>query len=881
MRPALFAVACLCPFSSMSAEKPFDFASTPGKLPKGAVPTDYVIHIVTDPDKLTFTGEETIKLEARAPIKELVFNSANLEIAKAAINDKNIPKSAIKLDNDQELARVALPDGLPKGEHKLVLNFSGKINGNGRGLYYADYQEQGTGIKKRMLGSQFEATDARQLFPCWDEPVFRARFQLTVVVPQNWTAISNMPIEKETTVAGGKEIRFGASPAMSSYLNVLVAGELDLIEMQSHGVQSRVVATKGKAAWGGYALESTDQILGYFNEYFGVPYPLPKLDQIAVPGGFGGAMENWGGITYYESKLLFDPEKSSQATKQDIYEVIAHEVAHQWFGDLVTMAWWDNLWLNEGFASWMGSKCSAKFNPQWEVWLRRNTPRNPTRRAGISKEQAMEGDARSTTHPIQQPVKTEAEANSAFDDITYRKGEAFIRMLENFLGEDLFRDGIRRYVKKHKLSNTTTADLWAALSEASGKPVTEIAAAWTEQPGFPLVLVKREKNNSVSLRQERFAINFPNAPALTWKIPLTYKLRGDEQPSSRVMSGKVDILQNVPAGSALKVNVNGAGLYRVDYDEISWKLLLDALPQLSVADRVNLLSDTWALVQANRAPFTKYIDLIKKLPSQTELAEREQIIHVFGFFNRLLAGQQERTLLQTLARGLLRPCFDQLGWDARPDEPVANASLRASLVELLGELGDKELVGNARERFQKYLTEPASLPPDLRGPVFAVVARAGDSAVWNRLHELGVKTTSIEEKEYFYDALANATDPKLVQATLQISLTDELPSSRAIYLVGKVARDSDHPELAWEFAKANMKELLAKTDALGENSYVPSLFTFFSDLSRVEELKNYAKSHLPPASAPEVKKAVDEIQFRSDLKARMAKHFAASPTISN
>src|SRR2546423_1957514 len=221
------------------------------------------------------------------------------------------------------------------------------------------------------------------------------------------------------------------------------------IEARSVSTQVRVIATKGKAELGRYALEATAQILQYYNDYFGVAYPLPKLDQIAIPGGFGGAMENWGGITYYESKLLFDPKSSSAETKQDIYEVLAHEMAHQWFGDLVTMAWWDNLWLNEGFASWMGSKCTAHFNPQWEVWLRREFPRDPTRRVGIAKEAAMEGDARSTTHPIQQPVATEAEANGAFDDITYKKGQSFLRMLESFLGEDVFREGIRRYMAAH------------------------------------------------------------------------------------------------------------------------------------------------------------------------------------------------------------------------------------------------------------------------------------------------------------------------------------------------------------------------------------------------------------------------------------------------
>src|SRR5881227_3732208 len=868
----ILVVFLMAEFSIMSSpfasEKPFSFKDTPGKLPKDVVPTDYSVRIVPDIDKLTFAGTETVKLTARRRVRQLVLNALELKIEAASIDGKELPDSAIKTDTKNELLTLALRSELATGEHTLTLRFTGKIDERGQGLFYMRYEEQGSGVRKTMLGSQFEATDARRFFPCWDEPVFRARFQLTAVVPENWLAVSNMPVESEKKIDGGKEVRFAATPPMSSYLNVFVAGELDLIESRSGPTQIRVIATKGKAELGRYALEVTAQILQYYNDYFGVPYPLPKLDQIALPGGFGGAMENWGGITYYESALLFDPKNSSAETKQIIYEVIAHEMAHMWFGDLVTMAWWDNLWLNEGFASWMGTKCTAHFNPQWEVWLRRSLPRDPTRRVGIAKEQAMEGDARSTTHPIQQPVATEAEANSAFDDITYKKGQSFLRMLESFLGEDVFRDGIRRYIAAHKYSNTTTADLWNALSDASNKSVGEIAAGWTEQPGFPVVTVKREADGKVLLTQERFTVNFKNAPPLLWQIPLTYSVVG-ETPATLLMTDKTAALENIPADRALKLNINGAGNYRVEYDDRSWKLLLEALPKLGVEDRVNLMSDAWALVQAGRAPVSLYFGLVEKLPASTDLAEREQIINVLYFVNGLLVGSSERERFQRYARSLLRPTFATLGWEPKPNEPPNAGRLRASLISALGYLNDSEVLAGCRERFQKYLAHPASLSPDLRAPVLAVVGRYADEKTWNKLHELGLKTTSIEDKQNYYDALACATDPKLVKQTLAIALTDELPTSRAIFLVSRVARDSGHPDIAWEFAKGNMKALLAKVDAAGANSYAPSLFTFFSDDLRADELKTYAKNNLPPASAPEVAKVVDEVQFRSEFKKRL------------
>src|SRR6266478_1096177 len=859
---------------TMNGGTPYGFANTPGKLPKQVVPLEYSIRIVPDVSKFTFAGSETVKLKASAPVHELVLNSLELEIAKASIDGTLLSPAAIKLDPNNELLTIALPNELAIGEHSLALEFSGTITPKGRGFYYMPYQEQGTGAKKIALGTQFEPSDARRFFPCWDEPSFRARFQLTAVVPENWLAVSNMPVERELKANNEKEVRFATTPPMSSYLNVFVAGELDAIEMQSGGVQIRVITTKGKSEWGRYALEASAKILEYYNEYFGLPYPLPKLDQIAQPGGFGGAMENWGGITYFESVLLFDPERSSEVTKQDIFAVIAHEMAHMWFGDLVTMAWWDNLWLNEGFASWMGTKCTAHFNPQWEVWLRKNVPRDPARRVGIAKEQAMEGDARSTTHPVQQPIATEAEASSAFDDITYKKGQSFIRMLESFLGEDVFRDGIRRYIAAHKYSNSTTADLWNAFAEASGKPVGEIAASWTEQPGFPVVKVKRGDNGNISLSQERFTINFKNAPPLRWKIPLTYSVAG-QAPTSLLMTNKTAELKNIPADRALKLNINGTGNYRVEYDGSSWNLLLKLLANLSVEDRINLLSDAWALVQANRAALSLYLGLVEKLPSSTELAEREQVINVFDFINRLLIGHPEREKFQGYARSLLRPSFDALGWDPKAGESANAANLRASLIAALGDLNDPEIVSGCRERFQKYLANPKSLPPDLRRPMFAVVARYADETTWNKLHELGLKTTSIEEKQNYYDALAGAIDPKLAKKTLPIALTDELPTSRALFLVSKVARQSEHPDIAWAFAAANMKALLAKADALATNSYAPSLFTFFSESARANELKAYAKANLPASSAREVVKAVDEVEFRSEFKQRLTPQLIA------
>lgn len=498
--------------NTLFGESPFRFADTPGKLPKDVVPKSYDIHIKPDIAKHAFTGSETVMIEVSKPVRTITLNANSLTIpsAKLLSDTGEIQQSAkVSLNSKEQTATLAFEHEISAGTHSLVLDFAGEINEAGQGLYYVKYQEEGNGEEKTMLSTQMEPTDARRMFPCWDEPSFRARFRLTATVPQSFTAVSNMPVERERKTDGGKEVRFGETPSMASYLVVFCAGELDAIHGEADGVKIGIYTTKGKAETGRYALESAEKILHYFNEYFGIEYPLPKLDLIAVPGGFGGAMENWGGIIFYESALLFDPAKSPEKTKERIFGITAHEMAHQWFGNLVTMAWWDNLWLNEGFASWMGTKCSDHFNPQWELWLRANG----------SKQHVMETDSLSTTHPIQQPVKTEAEAKSAFDEITYQKGQAFIGMLESYLGEDPFRLGIRNYMQAHQYSNSTTADLWNALEAASEKPVSDVAEGWTEQPGLPLVSLKRTASG-LSINQERFTIHQTNPKPLTWKIPI-------------------------------------------------------------------------------------------------------------------------------------------------------------------------------------------------------------------------------------------------------------------------------------------------------------------------------------------------------------------------
>ncbi len=432
----LAAILLALPAGRAAAEPVFAFATTPGKLPKTVVPVHYALDLAPDLDTLAFRGFETVDIDVLEPTDRIVLNAVDLTIETAALADGAGQATAIVPDAAAQSVTLTFPRTLTLGPHKLTVAFTGRINRFGRGLFMVDYPT-GDG-RKRMISSQLEPADARRIFPGWDEPAFKATFALTVTVPQDFLAVSNTPVAREEPVGNGaKRVAFQPTPRMSSYLFVLAAGELERITADAGGVTVGVVTTRGKSASGRYALDSAVQLLAYYNDYFGAPYPLPKLDLIAVPGGFGGAMENWGGITFFESRLLFDPATSASDAQRGIFSILAHEMAHQWFGDLVTMGWWDNLWLNEGFASWMQAKSAEALHPDWQTWLNGN---------GF-KQAALSEDARRTTHPIQQPIANETEAMTAFDFITYAKGQALIRMVENYLGEDAFRAGIRAYMQ--------------------------------------------------------------------------------------------------------------------------------------------------------------------------------------------------------------------------------------------------------------------------------------------------------------------------------------------------------------------------------------------------------------------------------------------------
>jgi aminopeptidase N len=847
---------------AVQAEPGFSFDATPGKLPKTVVPINYSIELRPDAESLALPGVEVIDIEVREPMAQLTLNAVNTTFASVTADD-SAERADVVLDAAAEMATFIFAQPLAAGAHRLRIEFTARINKFDRGFFFVDYPTD-SGVK-RLLTSKLEPADARRIFPCWDEPAFKASFKLTVVIPRHLLAVGNMPITKEEPLEPNlKRVAFAATPKMSTYLFVLTVGELERITVEAEGVTIGVVATTGKAAKGQFALDSAAKLLAWFNDYFGVKYPLPKLDLIAVPGGFGGAMENWGGITFFESRLLFDPATNPDSARRGIFSIIAHEMAHQWFGDLVTMAWWDNLWLNEGFATWMATKAAEQFYPQWQSWLN-----------GYGQKQfAMALDARRTTHPIQQPIANESEAMVAFDAITYNKGQALIRMLESYLGEAAFRDGIRAYMAAHAYGNTTTADLWRALERASHKPVTEIAASFTEQDGVPLISAETACNGDaqrLTLRQGRFVVAPARTAALpprNWQIPVAVGPVG-MAPSTDVvlLQGSIEI----PAGycaEAIKVNLGDIGYYRVEYGPASTAALAKALPQMSPADRVNFLADGWAMVQAGRAEPSSYLALVENVGIDDRRPVWDQIIAVFSALNRLSRDRSERPALQRYIRAKLRPVFDRLGWDGSGSGDDDDTLLRGSLIWTLGELGDEQIIAEARRRFAGFLSDPQSLPGALRDSVTHVVGIAADRTTYDTLLTLARKSTVTNERLRFYFAAASARDPALANATLALTLTDEVPGTIVTGLIGSVASSGEQPELAWDFLRKNYDMLFAKQGPQFRDQFIANFMTNFSDDGHAAELAAFAPAQATSGGRVMAGRAQEVIAISADLKTR-------------
>ena len=670
-----------------------------------------------------------------------------------------------------------------------------------------------------------------------------------------------MPQSKvELRPDGRKEVSFARSVPMSTYLVGLFVGEMDLLEDSVDGIRLGIHTVKGKRARARYAMEATKEVLRYFNEYFGEPYPLVKLDQIALPGGIGGAMENWGAIAYNEGRFLYDPGEDSLRQQQAVYGIIAHEIAHQWFGNLVTMAWWDNLWLNEGFASWMAGKTSARFNPRWGTPLR----------DALWKDQALSEDARRTTHPIQTPVENDTRAMDVFDAITYAKGAAVLRMIEGYLGEDVFRAGVRGYVRAHRFSSTTTADFWHHLSGASGQDIGKLVAGWTEQPGYPVVKVLQRCENGaavVTLAQERFTLNDPKAPPLTWNVPV---ILADEAGARRTV-----LLERDPRKlrfercGAMLANAGDSGYYRSQYDDRNFRRLVPALSRLPASDRLRLLSDTFALVQAGRADTTRYLELVENLGAETDRTIWEHVTAALRFLRELIDSPGDQAVFDRYVARLLETPFASVGWDPRPGEPADIPLVRRSLIEALARAGHEAVVREAQSRFAARAERP--IDPAIRPAVLNVVGRYADPPTFDTLLERMRSATDMTDKWEAQSALRQVRDAGLLRRLMELMLTDELPPSDAVFNLTHIGDDNGRAELGWRFVLEHLAAILAKASPRGRPRVLPDAASAFTDAARADELIALTRAHLDAPALYQAEKTADWIRLKASVKTHEAR----------
>ncbi len=770
------------------AQPRFELGSTQTVLPTTVLPRHARLDLDVDPARATFRGDVTHQVEVLEPVQAIALHAVQLTARSAQLLGGPQPRRLrVKADAKAGLWRLVPTDGQPiaAGAWRIRIRYQGRIQLAGEGLYRADHRVQGR--PARMLATQLQAVQARRVLPVFDEPVFRSVFELRVLAPRGYEVLSNMPRRATQPVGGALRHVFEPTPPMPSYLLAIAVGRFDALEDSSGETALRILTAPGKREQARFAMEVTQQVLPFYVRYFGRPYALPKLDQLAVPGTRQGAMEDWGFISYVEDALLFDPARSSPDTQRGVFAVVAHEIAHQWFGNLVSVASWNEIWLNEAFATWMERKAMAHFHPEWHSELRG--------RGYVA--QTMQRDATAATRAIRGTPVSEASVFEVFDNITYTKGGAVLSMIEQWIGAEAFQRGLAAYMAERAFKPATAGDLWFHIGRATGQPVTEMAASWTDQPGVPLVSVDARceaGNTHVTLRQSRFSLGEPLAGG-PWRVPVQLA-RGEE--SRIVVLATEQASEQWPGCSdePLRANAGGKGYYVVSYSPALRARLTAGFAALSPADRVTLVSDSFALASAGQQPMADHLNLLAALPLVDD-ASRPALFKMAAThwrqLDRILHGTAVQEPLRAAGRAMFGPELARLGWQSAPGEDSEIQTLRADLIQILAALDDAPTLAAARRRLAAALAPGAGeLPAALRGPVLAAVGRQATEAEFEALLSALRRSESEEERWLLMEALASGQDQARAQRLLDEALSGRLPPSQSAALPGMVG---DNPAL--------------------------------------------------------------------------------------
>ncbi|KAL1552325.1 AP-1 complex subunit mu-1-like [Salvia divinorum] len=839
------------------------------RLPKFAIPKRYDLKLKPDLTACKFTGAVQISVDVVSDTKFLVLNAAELSVNSKSVNfasaNKVLEAVEMELFEEDEIVVLEFKESLPIGVGVLSMEFEGTLNDRMKGFYRSTYEHNGE--KKNMAVTQFEPADARRCFPCWDEPACKATFKITLEVPSDLLALSNMPITEEKQNGNLKTVYYQESPIMSTYLVAVVVGLFDYVEDNTpDGINVKVYCQVGKASQGKFALEVAVKTLGLYKEYFAVPYSLPKLDMIAIPDFAAGAMENYGLVTYRETALLYDEKHSAAANKQRVATVVAHELAHQWFGNLVTMEWWTHLWLNEGFATWVSYLAADSLFPDWKIWTQ-------------FLDECTEGlrlDGLAESHPIEVDINHASEIDEIFDAISYRKGASVIRMLQSYLGPESFQRGLASYVKKYACSNAKTEDLWSALQEESGEPVNKLMNSWTKQVGYPVVSVKL-KNQSLEFDQSRFLFTGSHGDG-QWVVPITLCCGSYDARKSFLLESKsktLDVKDLLGASGSLghpwiKVNVEQTGFYRVKYDEDLSAGLRNAIERkyLSTCDRNGILDDYYSLSMSCEQSMTSLLALMSAYREEPEYTVLSNLISVSSKVAKIVADSSPELVgdVKLFFINLFQNSAERLGWDPKPGESHLDSMLRGELLTALASFGHEATLVEANKRFRIFLEDRNAtvLPPDLRRAVYVAVMQGvnkSNKSGYESLLRIYRETDLSQEKTRILGSLGTCRDPEIIQEFLDFLLSSEVRSQDVVF---GLSVSSESRETAWNWLKAKWDHL-TKTYGAGFliTRFISAIVSPFSSYEKAGEVEEFFSSRMKPYIARTLKQSIERVHINA------------------
>jgi len=830
------------------------------RLSKNVIPVEYDILLRPDLENFTFEGVETITLSFLKQTKSFTLHSKELKIETAGITIESAKVFAnqITYDTKTETAHFIFPQFIPVGKTKLTVVFKGILNNQMRGFYKSSYHIDGK--IHHLATTQFEATDARRAFPCFDEPAHKAVFHVSLVVPNGKTAISNtLPISIKEHSAGLEIVRFSPTPKMSTYLLAFIVGDFECVESKTNkGVLVRVFTTPGKKHQASFALDCAVKTLEFYEDYFAIPYPLPVLDLIAIPDFASGAMENWGAITYRESALLVDPDHSSISTKQWVALVIAHEIAHQWFGNLVTMEWWTHLWLNEGFASYIEYLAVDKLFPSWDIWTQFST-----HSTGV----ALRLDALRNTHPIEITVHNPDEIGEIFDEVSYSKGACIIKMLADYLSENTFREGLRYYLKKHSYKNTETIHLWEAFEKISRKPIGRLMREWTRKSGYPVIKADIE-DRQLTLSQTRFfasSISIArNKDKTVWQTPISIE--------TNVLQNKVFLahkkltisasLINLPKTGWIKINAGESGFFRTAYS----KKLLERLKTpirkktLSARDRLGVVRDLFALAEAGVIPTNDTLLFLESYQNEDNYTVWVELATGLARLEQLLAKTPEKENLNKFILKLFSPLAVQLGWEKKESDIHSDTFLRSLAISRAGRSGDKKIITEAKKKL-KNIQNSNHVNPDIRGAIYNIIATHGGINEYKKFIKQYKAESLHEEKDRIGNALGNFPDPKILKLVCEFAISDTVRPQDTVGIISSVAYNPMGRDIWFGFIKKNWAMLVSR---YGDGGHMLApLIKAMSGTPEKKHLitfKKFFTTHPAPSATRAVQQVIEKIE---------------------